>query len=111
MFIPGETVIHRFNLPFPNEGITRVYVTYKQQNRVILSKTVFAGEVKKASSGTTSYFSVTLSQEESLLFRNDINYTIQLNVMFSSGARCASVEMDGTNGVQHIRKVVTANGQ
>jgi len=119
MFIPGETIVYRFNLPFPNEGISMVYVTFKQENRNILTKTVFGGEIKATpkenpeddSVETTSYFTVALSQEESLLFKNDKNFKIQLNVAFTSGTRCASIEMDGDNGVQHIRKVVTANEQ
>ena len=109
MFIPGETISHRFNLPFPKEGVERIVVSYKQENKTVLVKSVYSGDI--FASETTSYFIVTLSQEESLLFKNNMNFTIQLNVIFSSGTRCSSVEMNGENGVQHIRKVVTSHGQ
>ena len=108
MFIPGETIAHRFNIPFPKEGITRVLVTYKQENRTILVKTVYSNEIQ--ASGNNCYLTVTLSQEESLLFKNDKNFKAQLNILFSSGVRCASKEVDGINGIQHIRKEVTVNG-
>lgn len=110
MFIPGETIAQEFTMPFVREGITRVFVTYKQNNRVILRKTVLLGNITNDSGRKNCYFTVVLSQQESLLFKNDSDYTIQLNVLFNTGARCVSKEMNGTNGVQHIRKVVTTNG-
>ena len=107
MFIPGETISHQFFIPFVRSDVGKILVTYRQFDDVILVKTVYPGQIETLEG--KSQFTVTLSQEESLLFDNEADYYIQLNVIFTSGARCASSEMRGTNGVQHVKKVVTAN--
>lgn len=109
MFIPGETITHQFYIPFIAADVLKILVTYKQDDRVILTKTVYSNQILTVASGEQSTFTVTLTQQESLLFKNDSDFKIQLNVIFNSLARCASVEMDGSNGVQQYRKVVTSN--
>ena len=102
MFIPGETISHKFYIPFVRSDIDRIYVSYKQNDCLILKKTVYPGSVTRE--GVNSYFIVVLSQEESLLFQDDMGYTIQLNVIFTSGARCSSKDIKGVNGAQHLRE-------
>ena len=111
MFIPGETIAHRFKIPFLREGITKILVTYKQNNSTILVKTVHFANIQENIPGNNCYFTVTLSQEESLLFKNNTDFKVQINVVFSSGVRTASIELDGANGIQHMRKVVNTDGQ
>ena len=108
MFIPGETIAHQFYLPFVRSDISRVYVTYHQDDRIILKKYVTATQLVPEE--RRSYFNMDLTQEESLLFQNDKLYTIQLNVVFANGARAASTEIKGINGMQHIQEVVTSYG-
>lgn len=111
MFFPGETVAHRFTINILKDGIGRILVTYKQDNKTILQKSVYFGDIEEDYAKRCCYFTVSLSQEESLLFRNNKDFKIQLNIIFRSGARATSVELDGSNGIQHMRKVVNINAQ
>ena len=110
MFIPGETISHRFIIPFVRSDIGRVYITYHQDDRIILKKSIPGPQVRRLSDSNESYFIITFTQKESLLFRNNNDYTVQLNVVFDSGDRCTSYEISGKNGMQHIKEVVTSNG-
>ena len=110
MFTPGETVTHRFILPFFRSDIGRIYISYHQNNHIVLEKTVPAIQIENITSENSSRFVVTLTQEESLLFENGKDYYIQLNVAFTSGARAASRLIKGTNGIQQIQEVVTSSG-
>ena len=107
MFIPGETISHKFVVPFMREDILKIIVSYRQDGHIILTKTVASYSVSAEESGVGSSFSITLSQQESLLFRDDMPFSVQLNVIFTNGARCASREIERSNGFQHIREVVT----
>jgi len=107
MFIPGETISHKFVVPFVRADVSKIYVSYRQDGHVILTKTVTSSSIAAAESGVGSSFSITLSQQESLLFRDDMPFSVQLNVLFTNGARCASREIERSNGFQHIREVVT----
>ena len=107
MFIPGETITHQFIIPFVRSDLEKIIVSYRQDDDVILIKTVYPGQVEDM--GSKGKFAVTLSQEESLLFDDAKNYFIQLNVLMRNSARCASVEIKGTNGIQHIEEAVVAN--
>ncbi len=106
MFIPGETIVHQFHIPFTGEEVDKIIVTYYQNDRIILNKTAYPIDITQDATGTNSQFSVELSQEESLLFDDGYSYTVQLNVLFTSGSRCSSVEIKGENGIQHYREVV-----
>lgn len=110
MFIPGETIAFNFTVPFVRSDIGRIYVTYYQDDEIVLEKRVAASQITRAYDKAESYFTVTLSQAESLLFNNCDDFTIQLNVVLTTGVRCASYEMKGKNGMQHIKEVVTSSG-
>ena len=83
-------------------------VTYRQYDHVILVKQVQPRDIINEESG--SHFVVSLSQEESLLFKDNTDFFVQLNVMFSGPdgeTRATSVELRGGNNLQHFREVVT----
>lgn len=106
MFIPGETIAHQFYIPYTRGDVKQISVSYRQDGQVFLVKNVYPPQITDESSGTGSSFVVTLSQQESLLFKDDFSFKVQLNVIFVSDARAACPEMDGRNGMQHIREVV-----
>lgn len=107
VFIPGETISHQFFVPFTQGDVSKVYVSYRQNGRIVLVKNVYAGHLTNVTSGVGSSFTVTLSQQESLLFQDDKSFTIEINVISRNGqTRYTSQEMDGETGIQHIREVV-----
>lgn len=108
MFIPGETVAHKFYLPFHKTDITKVIVTYRQNDHVILIKTLYSGQIEDEVEG--SHFVITLSQEESLLFKDNSYFYVQINVFFTGPdglTRGTSVELRGDCKLQQYREVVT----
>ena len=110
MFIPGETIAHTFYLPFERASVRIIKVTYKQNNDIILVKNVYPGQITDSDlAGLGSKFTVVLSQEESLMFKDDSIFYVQLNTLFADGARGSSVELKGTNGVQHYKEVVSSD--
>ena len=105
MFIPGETITHEFRIPFAGASVSRIYVTYRQNDQIVLVKTINPGQIESPS-GELNYFRVTLSQQESLLFQDKAPYYVQLNVIMSDNeTRAASTELRGTIGLQQYRKV------
>lgn len=111
MFNPGETVTHTFVIPFTKTSLSQVIVSYKQDGYVILERITsgrdfFDHEVNGVIDPVKTDIQITLSQEESLLFRDRHNYTIQLNVFTEGGSRHVSCEIKGTSGVQHHREVI-----
>ena len=107
MFIPGETICHRFQIPFMSTDVTEIIVSYYQNDYVILEKTVDASELEVE--GGATYFTVQLTERESLMFQNHTSFRVQLNVLLTNGRRCTSEEIKGSNGIQHIRKEVIRN--
>lgn len=104
MFIPGETVTHEFTIPFADTELSTVIVTYKQDNKIILTKTISSFE--KVTEAKTKIV-VTFSQQDSLLFDEHSDYTIMLNVYTIRGSRAACKEIKGSTGVQHYKKVIS----
>ena len=104
MFHPGETVSHTFTIPFSSSEVAKIIVTYKQNDHIILTKTITSNITD--SSESTSLAVVTLTQEESLLFEEGKDFKIQLNVLTNSGNRITSNEIKGENGAQHYKKVI-----
>lgn len=103
MFIPGETIVHEFIIPFIASDLSKVILTYKQNDRIILTKTISSFEDVGAGKTKVTF---AFSQKESLLFDNDANYKIQLNVYTDSGTRASSVELESFTGIQHYEKVI-----
>ena len=106
MFHPGETVIHKFTIPFNKNETNNVLVTYKQNESIILMKTIASEDITSIAVNSSS-FTVELSQQESLLFDENKPFTMQLNVILGDGSRAASKEVSSKNGVQHYKEVMT----
>ena len=105
MFIPGETITHEFIIPFLETEISKVIVTYKQNNRIILTKPISSG-FEKYSAGKTKVI-LAMSQKESLLFDGENDYTIQLNVLtVKGGSRATCAEFQGSTAIQHYKEVI-----
>ena len=109
MFFAGETISHIFTIPFLPEEVSRILVTYKQNNRIVLVKSITSEAIEIVDGEST--FAVTLSQKESLLFKTNEFVKIQLNVYTTTAARCVSEELTTFIGVQHINEVIDANSE
>ncbi len=113
MFNPGETVIHRFTIPFVKEEISEIIVTYKHKDDIFFIKSITSGFQDAETSGQSEHtpkdttFDVELSQTESLMFKQYSGYKIQLNVYTIFGSRLASQEIDSRTGAQHYREVMS----
>lgn len=111
MFSPGETVQHKFVIPFAAREVSKVVVTYKQMDHVVLIKEITSDitpttDDQGQERATECQFDYVLTQEESLLFDEKRDFLIQLNVYTTSGSRAASCEIKGSNGVQHYKEVI-----
>jgi len=105
MFHPGETVTHTFTIPFIVSEVSEIVVTYKQNDHIILKKTITSG-FEEAGADKTKIV-IAFSQQESLLFAEKRPFTIQLNVCTVDGTRCTSKEIKSETGVQHHKEVMT----
>lgn len=110
MFIPGETIIHNFVIPFKVINLTKIIVTYEQNDHIVLERTVTSFSMYVDPEGhvdpAKSQFRVTLSQEESLLFEDNKHFSIQLNVYADGNSRHASAIIRNVNGPQYHREVI-----
>ena len=104
MFIPGETISHRFVIPFVKGYVSKAIVSYKQCDHIVLIKEVDQVMMEEDPEG--SQFTIDLSQQESLLFKNGTDLYVQVNVLLGDGTRCTSLEIRRENSSQHIREVV-----
>ena len=106
MFNPGETIIHQFTIPFVAAEMTKVIVSYKQGDDIVFEKTVTSG-FEAIDDNSKTKFDVILSQQESLMFHELTNYTVQVNVLTMYGTRASSKEIKGSNGAQYHKEVIT----
>ena len=104
MFFPGETITHRFIIPFAANEIDKVIVSYKQNEAVMFEKIVNTGFTEQDQGSTLVEFQ--LSQGEGLLFADDTPFTVQLNVFTSVGTRHTSHVLSSSSGVQYMRDVI-----
>lgn len=101
MFYPGETIAHTFILPYEKSYISKVIVSYRQSERLVLEKVIASSRaMQELDEGTA--ITVTLAEEESLLFEDNAHYDVQVNVFMSSGRATSSQIRDWT-GLQHVR--------
>ena len=110
MFFPGETVTHRFVIPFNANEINHVILSYRQDDRIILEKTITSDY--ESLSGGTCAVATTLTQQEGLLFADNAGFTVQVNVYTKEGTRHSSFEVRSKSGIQTHRntmKEVTDN--
>lgn len=109
MFNPGETVEQRFVLPFDNSDLSKVIVTYKNNGDVFHMKSITSADIEPEDNKTIIHSH--LSQEETLLFKPNCSYKIQINVTTRSGSRFASKEITDKTGAQHYWEVIPYGGQ
>ena len=108
MFFPGETITHRFIIPFAKGEIDHVVITYKQKDQISLEKTITSNsEDMSEDSAFSTKIEYTLSQQESLGFEDDVPFTMQVNVYSVGGSRHASHELKSSSGIQYYREVMT----
>ena len=105
MFFPGETIIHKFVIPFEAIDISYVVVSYKQGDDIVFEKTITSGFEEEETNQTS--FSFAFTQQESLRFSDNWAYTIQCNVYTKGGSRHTSNELKSSNGIQYLREVMS----
>ena len=80
--IQGTTPTHTFNLPFDSANIECLRIVYEQNKKVILAKEECTKDGNK--------LELKLTQEETLMFDENIPVRIQLHVKFTNGEVGAS---------------------
>ena len=108
MFSPGETVTQVFVIPFVISDVDHVVVSYKQNEVIVLEKTITGGFMEHDESSTS--FAVELTQTDSLMFADCDYYNIQVNVYTVGGSRHASKAIRDKNGLQYHREVMGIDG-
>ena len=78
-FSPGTTPTHTFTLPFEKEMLAEVRITYTQNKKKIITKETDDLEI------AGNDISLTLTQEETLLFEEGKNVSIQLKIKTTEG--------------------------
>ena len=104
MFFPGETITHRFVVPFAANEIDKAIFSYKQKEAIMFEKIITEGFIREEDHITSIEFQ--LSQGEGLLFADDAPFTVQVNIYTKVGTRHTSHEMGSSSGVQYLREVV-----
>ena len=79
MIYKGTTPTHSFKLPVSKEAVDEVRVTYAQGAKVVLVKNTGNCSV------TDDVVSVTLTQEETFLFKANVEVSIQVRVLTTDG--------------------------
>lgn len=104
MFFPGETITHRFIIPFSADSIDKVIISYKQNGAIMFEKIITDDFLEEEPNYTTIIYQLT--QGEGLLFADNSPFTIQLNVYTHAGSRHTSYELKGNSGIQYVRNVI-----
>ncbi len=105
MFFPGETITHRFVIPFAANEIDKVIFSYKQKEAIMFEKTIKNGFIVEGENITSVEFALT--QGEGLLFADDAPFTVQVNVYTKQGTRHTSYELNSSSGIQYLREVIS----
>ena len=79
--IRGTTPTHTFVLPFNTSLVSSARISYAQRGNVLLKKETPACTLE----ANTNTISVTLSQEDTLLFNSGLYVDIQLRVLTTDG--------------------------
>lgn len=103
MFVPGETIIHQFYIPFPQNEVTSVILSYKQNDDVVMEREITTARWESSES---CYVIYEFTQSDSLLFSDDIPFSVELNVMTAYGSRFTSQPIEGKIGEQYYREVM-----
>lgn len=115
MFYPGETIVQSFIVPFYQEDVEKAIVSYKQNDHIVLEKEATSTQIYDDTDPNNpipveyTELVIVISQEESLLFENDMSYEIQINI-FNMGNRQTSEPIKDKTGKQFYREVYTHEG-
>lgn len=105
MFFPGETVNHTFIVPFDITEIGRAIISYKQNGHIIVEKEATSSSVDNENSETSSCnLIVSLTEKESLLFEDNSEYSIQINIFSPVNGRITSKPIYDCTGEQYLRQ-------
>lgn len=111
MFIPGETIAHTFTIPYPKDSIGQIIISYRQKDRIVLEKIITSKKNMVSTEEDNTIVSAVLTEAESLLFEDNCEFRIQINVFFGedgTNGRSSSYETRGWTGYQHIRNLSTS---
>lgn len=115
MFFPGETITHRFIIPFHVNEIDHVIISYMQNEAIILEKRITSGDTDhmydvttgENSSNYITCIEYQLSQGEALLFNDEMDFTMQINVYSMGGTRHTSHLLKNSSGIQYYKEVMS----
>lgn len=82
--IRGTTPTLTFTLPFTVENVNVLYLAFSQDNTIILTKSL--GDMQIQDNIAT----ITLTQEETLLFQQNVGVEMQVRCKFNDGTAVAS---------------------
>lgn len=80
VIIRGTTPVHDFELPYPKELIKDLRITYGQNNRAVVTKSLKDCVVSAIDNSINSKLSTQLTQEETLMFLPQKNVSIEMRV-------------------------------
>lgn len=97
-FHPGETIVVNFLIPFSKYDVDAVVLSFRDKDHVVLEclTTSFVEEGEKLRIGYS------LTQAETLQFKEYSEYKMQLNVYSPNSSRITSNEMDVKTESQHL---------
>lgn len=103
VFYPGSTPIHTFTLPFAASDCLTARVSYRQESKTIITKTVdtFGGN-----GGGSCVISVSFTQAESMRFQDAKDISAQVNLITTDNMRHTSKPIQISAGTQYDRKVI-----
>lgn len=97
----GTTPTHTFTVDADLREAVEIWITYTQSGKVILNKTLSDGvEVEEES------IAVALTQEDTLLFRQNQPVKIQIRARFSGGSAIKSTVINTTSDECLKRQVI-----
>ena len=99
--VRASTPTHEFEMPFGSEFYKRVLITYKQNDEIVLEKT------ERDVSWSGNVMSLTLTQEETLKFNDNVSVVIQIRVLTHDDKSIPSNTMTIPCGVVLNPKVLT----
>lgn len=85
ILIPGTTPTHTFTVPYAASDLASAYVTYKQKDNTILTKTTNTF----TTAGEGCSFDISLTQEETMAFTDGTIFA-QVNLITEDDERFAS---------------------
>lgn len=114
VYRPGSTRPFEFILPFKKSAIDKVYLTFKQQEFVLLTvDDEDSIELVEGTRPNSCFMKVKLKQEDSLQLSNYPYCYVQINLITSGNPqeRLVSNEIKFNIGEQFYRKIIEGRGE